>query len=77
MNDALIDLMHTLQLLQLAATIMVGLQAPPRSLVAYQSRHPVHFQGNDFMNFGFENFGNTMTETWEPQHFCKVAPYNK
>ena len=44
-------LMHTLQWLQLAATTMVGLQAPARSLVAYQSRHPVHFHGNVFMNF--------------------------
>ena len=60
LNDALNDLMHTLQWLQLAATTMVGLQAPPRSLVAYQSRHPVHFHGNVFMNFGFDNFGNTM-----------------
>ena len=52
--------MHTLQWLQLVATTMVGLQAPPRSLVAYQSRYPVHFHGNIFMNFGFDNFGNTM-----------------
>ena len=50
LNDALNDLMHTLQWLQLAATTMLGLQAPARSLVAYQSRHPLHFHRNVFMN---------------------------
>ena len=37
-----------------------GLQAPPRSQVAYQSRHPVHFHEKVFMNFVFDNFGDTM-----------------
>ena len=36
LNDALNDLMPILKWLQLAATTMVGLQAPTRSLVAYQ-----------------------------------------
>ena len=60
LNDALNDLMHTLQRLQLAATTMVGLQAPQHSLVTYQSRHPVHFHGKVFMNFCFDEFDNTM-----------------
>ena len=60
LNDAFNDLMHTLQWRQLTAATLVGLQAPPRSLVAYQSRHPVHLDGNVFKNFGFDNFCNTM-----------------